>query len=242
MGARGWALPTTHTWEDAPGHHGSQKRNALALGDGKLKHITAGCRHRLPWHCWARCRKGMRDFVPDPESSPTLPTPRSVVIGLLLTISQSAALGQVGSAVALPGRILSPWESHRVRMKPTPPSPSAPVPTPDPVAPTRASEGASPCSGTGTQENPCPGCVGPSIRRGHRCGLVCWEPECMEGLGPGILWLLGSLTLSAEKPACASSSRLRAELLLVPALGLVASARTLGTLILEINCSHDSHS
>lgn len=62
----------------------------------------------------------MGEFVLEPESSPSLPTPRSVVVGLLLATSPSAALGQVGSAVSLPGRILSPWESHRVRLKQTP--------------------------------------------------------------------------------------------------------------------------
>lgn len=93
----------------------------------------------------------MGEVVPDPESSSSLPTPRPVVVGLLLAISQRAALAKLVQLFPLPGRILSPWESHRVRMKPTPPSPSAPVPTPDPVAPTRASEGASPCSGTSTQ-------------------------------------------------------------------------------------------
>ena len=93
----------------------------------------------------------MGEFVPEPESSPSLPTPRSVVVGLLLATTPSAALSQVGSAVSLPGRIRSPWKSRRVRMKQTPHSLSAPVPTPNPVAPTRAPEGASPSPGTRTK-------------------------------------------------------------------------------------------
>lgn len=243
VGAGGWPLPTTHTWEDAPGHHGSQKRTALGLGDGKLKRITTGRPHGLPCISGLGCRKGMGEFVPDPESSSSLPTPRSVVVGLLLAISQSAALGQVGSAVSLPGRILSPWKSHRVRMKPTPPRPSASVPTPDPVAPTRASEGAFPCSGTSTSKIPFPG-----VR-----GAI--EEEKSQ-VWAGLLGIKVRGGPRARHPVAFRESHSRVQRSLhvprppVSVLSccwsrpgeLAASARTPGTLVLEINCSHDSYS
>lgn len=41
-----------------------------------------------------------------------------VDVGLLLPVSQSSAVRQVGSAVSLPGRILSLWKSHGIRKKP----------------------------------------------------------------------------------------------------------------------------
>lgn len=111
------------TLEPTPGRMhlgtmGIRKETNWAVGDGKFKHITTGCHCRLPLHFWAGVEKG-GGLVPHPESTSSLSTLRSVVVGLLLPISQSAALGQVGSAVSLPGRILSPWKSHRVRTNQT---------------------------------------------------------------------------------------------------------------------------
>lgn len=107
-GCQGWPLPTTHTWEDAPGYHGHKKRNPLAVGDGKFKHIATGCYCKLPLHFWAGVEKRGGSVCPHPELNSSILSLRSVVVGLLLPISQSAALSQVGSAVSLLDRILSP--------------------------------------------------------------------------------------------------------------------------------------
>lgn len=48
---------------------------------------------KLPQAAFALLGQG--EFVPDPESSSSLPTPRPVVVGLLLAISQRAALAKL---------------------------------------------------------------------------------------------------------------------------------------------------
>lgn len=87
---------------------GIRKETHWAVGDGKFKHIATGCYCKLPLHFWAGVEKRGGSVCPHPELNSSILSLRSVVIGLLLPISQSAALSQVGSAVSLLDRILSP--------------------------------------------------------------------------------------------------------------------------------------
>lgn len=181
MGVGGWPLPTTHTWEDAPGHHGSQKRNALGLGDGKLKHIPTGHPRRLPCISGLGCRKGMGEFVPDPESSSSLPTPRSVVVGLLLAISQHCSRPSWFSCFP-PRQDPEPTEVTQGQDEAN---------TSQSISPSSYSRSC--CSYQDFRrgfsllwhqhpvKSPFLGCMGPLMRRSHRCGLVSWESKCVEG-------------------------------------------------------------
>lgn len=216
----------------------------MEISSISLQGVTAGCL------CISRLgyRKGVGEFVPDPEPNSSLPTPKSVVVGLLLAISQSTALGQVGSAVSLPGRILSPVEVTQGQDE------------------ANISQSISPSS----YSKYC--CSYQGFRRGFsllwhqhqvkspflRCVVMGAIDEGKESqMWAGVLGIkvlgesrarhpenLRESTLpECREAACAFSSRLSVELLQVPSLGSwAAPASTPGTLVLEINVNNDNYS
>ena len=125
--------------------------------------------------------------APVPSPSPP-PRPQVCCHWAVAAYCQSAAAhSQVGSAVSLPGRILSPWKSHGVRMKQAPHCSSVLVPALNPVVPESSSEPAFLCGGPSFNKSPFLRSKGKrpqSRRRSHRHGPATQASSCPEKLGP----------------------------------------------------------
>lgn len=109
----------------------------------------------------------------NPAPVPSPPYPQVCCHWAVAPHCQSAAHSQVGSAVSLPGRILSLWKSHGVRMKQASHCSSVLVPALNPVVPERASEPAFLCGGPSSNKSPFLRSEGKrpqSRRRSHRHG------------------------------------------------------------------------
>ena len=132
-------------------------------------------------------KKGAERVSPVLNPAPVPPHPQICCHWAVAPHCQSTARSQVGSAVSLPGRMLSPWNSHGVRMEQTPHCSSVLVPALNPVIPERASEPAFLCGGPSSNKFlflRSKGKRPQSRRRSQRHGPATRALSCPERLGP----------------------------------------------------------